>query len=101
MTASNSKTWIKLNQIDCEGGFNLNRCRKSFVAMNFWSYYYLWHVCVIPKSRMNDHFYSYCKNTAEKDRASLYLSSNQSRIRASAAFILIFNVRSFLFLEQN
>ncbi len=39
MTISNSKTWIKLNEIDCESRFNLNWLRKTFVAMTFWSYY--------------------------------------------------------------
>ncbi len=65
--------------------------------MTFWSYYYL-H---IPKSRINDHFYSHHKDTAEKDREHIYLSSNQSLILTSAAIIMIFNIRSFLFLEQN
>ncbi len=37
----NSKTWIKLNQIDCESRFNLNLLRKSFIAMTFLSYYYM------------------------------------------------------------
>ncbi len=41
MTVRNSKTWIKLNQIDWESRLNLNWYRKSFGAMTFWSYYYL------------------------------------------------------------
>ncbi len=39
MTISKSKTWFKLNQIDCESRLNLNWLRKMFVAMTFWSYY--------------------------------------------------------------
>ncbi len=35
MTISNSRTWIKLNQIDCERRFNLNWLRKSFDAITF------------------------------------------------------------------
>ncbi len=43
--------------------------------MTFWSYYYLKHVCAVPKSRINDHFYSYCKDTAEKARERLFTSA--------------------------
>ncbi len=54
MTISDSRT--KLNQIDCERRFNFFN-----------------HIitCAVPKSRINDHFYSDCKDTAEKDRERL------------------------------
>ncbi len=48
---------------------------------------------------MNVHFDSHGKDTAEKDRERLFTSAATNL--ASAALILIFNVRSLLFLEQN
>ncbi len=77
MTISNSRTWIKLNQIDCERRFYLNWLRKSFVAMTFDHI----NTCTVPKSRINEHFYSQC--------SVCYLSSSQSHIIPSAALILI------------
>ncbi len=98
MTISNSKTWIKLNQIDCESRFNLNWLLGSRLLP--WLFDHI-ITCTVPKSRINVNFYSHRKDTAEKDREHIYLSSNQSHILTSAALILIFNVKSFLFLEQN
>ncbi len=85
MAICNSKTWNKLNQIDCESHLNLNWLRKSFVATTF---FYHIITCTIPKSRINDHFYSHHKDTAEKDRERLF---------ASAATILAFSHLLHLF----
>ncbi len=101
MTISNSKTWIKLNQIDCESRFNLNWLRKSFVANDF--LIVLLHVCAVPKSRITHYPFLQPSQrySRERSRAFIYLSSKQSLILTSAALIMIFNGRSFLFLEQN
>ncbi len=43
-----------------------------FVAIIF---FYHIITCTMPKSRINDHFYSHCKDTAEKDRERLFTSA--------------------------
>ncbi len=96
MTISNSKTWIKLNQIDCESRFNLNWLLGSRLLP--WLFDHI-IICTIPKSRINDHFYSHHKDTAEKDREHIYLSSNPSLILTSAAIIFVINNFYFLFFH--
>ncbi len=74
MTISNSRTLIKLSQIDCERRFNLNWLRKHY--------------------EHNEHFYSH-RIQQRKIESFIYLSST-SHVLASAALILIFNDRYFL-----
>ncbi len=56
MTISNIRTWVKLNQIDCERRFNLNWLRKSFVAIIFF-----YHIITytVPKSWINDFSFTF------------------------------------------
>ncbi len=72
MTISNSKTLMKLNQIDFENRLNLNWLRKSFVAMTFWSYYYLWHTQIKNEGPFLQPLQIY-----SRERLSVYLPQQQ------------------------
>ncbi len=96
MTISNSKTWIKLNQIDCESHFNLNLGSHLLP----WLFDHI-ITCTIPKSRINDHFYSHRKDTAEKDREHLFTSAATNLTFSHLQRLFWSLTLSFLFLEQN
>ncbi len=68
-----------------------SRVRHSLLP---WLFYYI-STCTVPKSRINDHFYSHCKDTAENERECLFTSAVTSLAFSYAAIILIFNVRIF------